>query len=145
MRNFTYSMRTQPESASDMRFGPTFPHPGCGFCLYSRIRYAVLPIFPHPGCGICLYSRIRYAATKIKRRILYAGARIRYAVPAYGMRCPHTVCGSRILVCVPHVQGPHTVCSPAYGMRDRIRYAVPAYGMRTWDQGKFTGGGCLYN
>ena len=58
MRNFTYSMRTQPDSASDMRFGPTFPHPGCGFCLYSRIRYAVLPIFPHPVCG----ARIQYAA-----------------------------------------------------------------------------------
>jgi len=125
MRNFTYSMRTQPNSG--MRFAK-FPHTVCGFAYISpsrmrylpnsRIRYAVLPICLHPGCGICQIPA--YGMRQAKKNAAYC-----MREPAYCMRSPHTVCGDRILYAVRASWFVSHMC------RVRIQYAVPAYSMRS--------------
>ena len=125
MRNFTYSMRTQPNSG--MRFAK-FPHTVCGFAYISpsrmrylpnsRIRYAVLPICLHPGCGICQIPA--YGMRLAKKNAAYC-----MREPAYCMRSPHTVCGARILYAVRASWFVSHMC------RVRIQYAVPAYSTRS--------------
>ena len=121
MRNFTYCMRIRPDSASDMRFGPIFPHPGCG-CLYSYMRYAVLPIFPHPGCGLCLNSAcVIYISTHTQTHI--CSVSLRGVSNSTGPPCP------RLSLSHPHSALQGGPCSPKNIIVNfqnyRIPYAVP--------------------
>ena len=146
MRNFTYSMWTQPESASDMRFGPTFPHPGCGFCLYSRIRYAVLPIFPHPVCG----ARIQYAApasqmwnSNHELCVIYISTHTQTHICSLSLRGVSNSTGPpcpRLPLSHPHSTLQEGPCSPKNVIVNfqnyRIPYAGTAYCMRNVGQNR---------